>query len=228
MICAIHQPNFFPWMGYFNKIARADVFVFLNLVDYEKSGHSMQGYGNRVAIYGNDNRIMCPLVREHGHQVINTVKIKNIQWKNELLQKLKLTYCDRQHYSDVMLFVNRILSYETEYLSEFNINAIREICNILNINVEFYRQDKLNVNGSSSELLINIIKKCNCTDYIYGKGGSKYQNEDLFKDNNIELIAQNYIQPQYYQSNDVFVPGLSILDALFCCGFEKTEELVKS
>ena len=41
MICAIHQPNFFPWLGYFEKIWRADVFIFLNQVDYEKSGHSM-------------------------------------------------------------------------------------------------------------------------------------------------------------------------------------------
>ena len=55
----------FPWMGYFNKMARVDAFVFLNQVDYEKSGHSMQGYGNRVSIGDGTTRIYCPLVREH-------------------------------------------------------------------------------------------------------------------------------------------------------------------
>ena len=33
-IVAIHQPNFFPWLGFFDKIRRADVFVFLDDVSY--------------------------------------------------------------------------------------------------------------------------------------------------------------------------------------------------
>ncbi len=37
-IVAIHQPNFFPWLGYFDKIARCDHFVLLDHVQFQKTG----------------------------------------------------------------------------------------------------------------------------------------------------------------------------------------------
>ena len=39
MILAIHQPNFFPWWPYFEKIEQADMFVFLTHCEFEKNGY---------------------------------------------------------------------------------------------------------------------------------------------------------------------------------------------
>ena len=38
MRLAIHQPHYLPWLGYLAKWASADVFVFLDTVQYEKNG----------------------------------------------------------------------------------------------------------------------------------------------------------------------------------------------
>ena len=46
-VVAIHQPNFFPWLGYFDKIARSDVFIFLDDVQFPKTGGV---WSNRVKI----------------------------------------------------------------------------------------------------------------------------------------------------------------------------------
>ena len=35
---AIHQPHYLPWLGYLAKWAAADVFVFLDTVQYTKNG----------------------------------------------------------------------------------------------------------------------------------------------------------------------------------------------
>ena len=50
MIVAIHQPNFFPWLGFFDKIARADVFCLLDNVQFPKTGGT---WINRVQLWIN-------------------------------------------------------------------------------------------------------------------------------------------------------------------------------
>ena len=45
-IVAIHQPNYLPWLGYFHKIAAADIFVFLDDVPFSKGS-----YINRVKTF---------------------------------------------------------------------------------------------------------------------------------------------------------------------------------
>ncbi|MEI6188212.1 MAG: WbqC family protein, partial [Alphaproteobacteria bacterium] len=76
-ICAIHQPNFLPWLPYFDKISKADTFIFLDEVDYPKSGNSMGSWCNRVKILMNKDEIWfsIPVIRQSGIQKIKTVEI---------------------------------------------------------------------------------------------------------------------------------------------------------
>ena len=36
-ILAAHQPQYLPWLGFFDKIAQADVFVLLDNVQFKKN-----------------------------------------------------------------------------------------------------------------------------------------------------------------------------------------------
>src|SRR5438128_11507779 len=38
VLVAIHQPHYLPWLRYFAKIARSDLFIVLDDVQYEKNG----------------------------------------------------------------------------------------------------------------------------------------------------------------------------------------------
>jgi hypothetical protein len=40
---AIHQPNHLPWLGFFQKIAVADIFVFLDDVQFSKNSYIDRG-----------------------------------------------------------------------------------------------------------------------------------------------------------------------------------------
>ena len=43
MIVGIHQPNFFPWLGFFDKMAHCDVFILLDNVQFIKRRISESG-----------------------------------------------------------------------------------------------------------------------------------------------------------------------------------------
>ena len=47
MIIAIHQPNFCPWLSFFDKMNKADVFVLMINAQYEKNG-----WQNRCEVWG--------------------------------------------------------------------------------------------------------------------------------------------------------------------------------
>ncbi len=229
MICSIHQPNFFPWLGYFDKIARADVFVFLNQVDYEKSGHSMQCYTNRVGILRNEKPtwIHCPVVREHGPQAIYEVKINNeLKWRDTLKDRINESYKTALYYKDMEEFIFALVDYETDYLSEYNIHNLEQLVKLLELKTKLVRQDMFHTTTHSTELLIELTKRTNCDAYLYGGGGIKYQNNELFIEQGINLISQNFEFPVYQQISQSFVSGLSILDTLFHCGVEKTKEML--
>ena len=231
MICAIHQPNFFPWLGYFNKIATVDVFVFLNQVDYDKSGHSMQCYTNRVGILKNGKAVWihCPVIREHGKQPIHKVRINNVLgWREELKKTIKDCYWSTDYYDVVSNYVFGLIDYETDYISEYNIYIILELAKKLDIKVKLVRQEQFQTLEHSTKLLIELIKANQCDSYLYGGGGMKYQQNELFEEHGIKLFSQNYQFPQYEQISQPFVQGLSILDTLFHCGFEGTKKLLYS
>lgn len=229
MICTIHQPNFFPWMGYFNKIARADIFIFLNQVDYEKSGHSMQCYTNRVGILKNEKAswIRCPVIREHGPQPIHTVRINDtLDWRNDLKKTIRECYQTTKYYNTISGYIFALIDYKTEYVSEYNMYIVSELAKQLELKAKLVRQDQFHIKGHSTKLLIELIKASQCDSYLYGSGGKKYQQNEIFGEQGIKLIYQDFRTPYYEQVSSTFVPGLSILDTLFHCGFERTRNLL--
>ncbi len=230
MICAIHQPNFFPWLGYFNKIAKTDIFVFLNQVDYEKSGHSMQCYTNRVAINRNGvaDWIHCPVIREHGAQSICKVKINNKEdWRTKVKNKLEISYKNAKYYKEYRAYIWSLIDRNDNFIADYNMNIIKDLILKLELSAKVIQQDEITTESHSTRLLIEITKAVNCNRYMCGKGGNKYQKEELFKENNIELIQQNFIHPHYNQGSLEFIEGLSILDAIFYCGLEETKKLIR-
>src|SRR5665213_2971606 len=88
---AIHQPNLYPWLGYFNKIAQADVFVFLDDVQIQKTGAS---YTNRVSIAldGRAHPVTAPIRREAGLWTIADTRFSDEGWRARTIKTLQGAY----------------------------------------------------------------------------------------------------------------------------------------
>ncbi len=232
MLVAIHQPNFFPWLGYFNKILRVDLFVIMDDVAYPKSGNSMGSYTNRVKllIQNQPNWISCPVMREHGIQIIKNIQInKSLDWPGKVIKIIEQNYKKAPYFEEIWSWLQAMLERDTTQLSQLNTANIIEICNKLAIQKPLVIQSELTTKESSTDLLIEIIRKVGGTAYLCGEGAAKYQEDNKFESAGITLVRQNYKHPQYDQKGvPEFVPGLSIIDALMHCGFEGTRELLNT
>lgn len=217
-VCGIHQPTFFPWLGYFDKIRRSDVFVFLDRVHYQKSGSSMNSWCNRVRINTNGAAtwMSCPVVREHGPQIIDTVRIDETKrpWRDEIRKTLEINYKRSAHFQEAFALVDELLRYETALIADFNMNAIRAIARRLGCEAEFVRQSELPaIDAAGSDRLAHICRAVGADTYMSGDGAGTYQDTSAFSDTGVHLIFQNF-EPQPYGRPERYMPGLSVIDYL--------------
>jgi len=218
-ICAIHQPNFFPWLPYFDKIAMADIFIFLDVVAYPKSGNSMGSWCNRVKISMHEQDIWfsCPVIRESGPQLIKHVKINNRLLNVEkILKTLKSAYGKKENYKKLNEIVsNSFLNSNWDLLADFNIYLIKKISELLGLKTTFIRQSDLNLSYlTSNEMLIDLCSQVKANEYLCGLGAKNYMMDKIFQQNGINVKYQN-LDFKYKNYN------LSILNYLFEAEKEK-------
>mgnify|MGYP001193410364 CR=1 FL=1 len=228
MQISIHQPNYFPWLGYFYKIINSDIFVFLDNVQYSKGS-----YTNRTKLSINDSIkwITLPIKYKFGTN-INNIEVLNNKWKLEHLNKLHFYYSKSKFYKEIWPLANSIYMNNKEIkLSEINIFFIKKIIEYFEINVKLYKSSEILIktNLYGDDRLIELIKNISGVDtYISGNGALDYQSEEKFNLHNIKVKYTPKAFSSYNQQGNInFIPGLSILDCLFNIGKKDTLKLLQ-
>jgi hypothetical protein len=212
---AIHQPNYVPWLGYFAKMASADVFVFLD--DAQMPGG--QSYVSRVQIRrGEGGQWLTVPVRRIFGEPINSVWFADKKWPRKHIATLQATYSRCPFFSSIMDLILPIYEAPSEHLAAFNIRLISALASYVELFPRFFLSSQIGTQAIGTKRLIDIVARLGGTTYICGEGGTKYQDPELFKSSGIELDIRVYRPIRYQQIHGDFVPGLSILDALFHLG----------
>lgn len=216
-LVAIHQPNFFPWLGYFDKIRRADAFIFLDQVDYPRAGSGGMGsWVNRVriAIQGEARWITCPARRVPLGSPIGAVRIDDAQpWRSKILRTLDANYRRAPAFDAAMSVLSPLIETPEDNLATFNMHAIRTIATHLGIATRFVRQSELDHAGAATDLLISLVRAAGGDAYLAGGGAAGYQQDDKFGEAGVGLVMQQFT-PQPYGDPARFLPGLSVIDYL--------------
>lgn len=228
---AIHQPNFFPWLGFFDKICRADVFVLLDDVQYQKTGGT---WSNRVKVLinGEGRWLTAPLDRAfHGTRCINQLAYTSKKnWRIKIHKTLQSAYGRAPFYAESMDILGPLIDYPAENVAEYNIHAIISLSKVLGIqNNVFIKSSDIPTSGVATQRLVEIIRHVNGSHYLCGGGAGGYQENSEFGKRGIALVYQNYVGKQYRQlGRDEFVYGLSIIDALSNIGLSGVSALISS
>jgi hypothetical protein len=228
-VVAIHQPNFFPWLGYFDKIVRSDRFVFLDDVQIQKTGG---GWANRVKILiaGVPKWVTAPIDRNYhgGRKISETRFASNTSWRTSIFRTIQVHYKNAPYYGYGCELIESLLMNPEENLAAYNTSVILSIADELGISRSKFRwSSRLDHSGQSNELLVSIVKNVGGNAYMCGGGADGYQDQSFFDAASIHLINQNYKTAYYPQfGGSEFVPGLSIIDAFMNLGGEGTRHLL--
>jgi len=222
MLIAIHQPQYLPWLGYLDKIDKADVFVILDNVQYKKNEWQNR---NRIKTAQGCQWITVPVLYRFPEK-INEVRINNKEnWSRKHLQALITNYSNSTFFGNYRSFFDDIFSHNWNRLVDINIEIIKFLISTLDLKTKLVIASDLKLREEPTERLVDICKILDGNKYMAGKDGNKYMNLELFEEEGIEVIFQDFKHPVYHQLFGDFEPYMSAIDLLFNYGDNSLEIL---
>lgn len=215
-IVTIHQPNYIPYLGFFDKMKKADIFVILDNVQFVRTGKFAWQHRQKIRTKEGVMWLTIPVKRKFKTN-INKVQIANQDWQIKHWNAIKTNYGSSKYWNDYSAELEKFYQAKYNLLVDITIPLIEWITDRFNIKTKIELASKIVQNEflSSTDLLIEIINKLNGDTYISGKFGVEYLEKAKFTDNNINLIIQDFNHPIYKQKLLGFVPNLSSIDYLF-------------
>lgn len=215
MRVAIHQPNFCPWLGFFEKVRQADQLVLLDDVQFIKRGFIQR---NAIKTPQGKQWLGVPVITKGRYlQQIREVEInQENRWQEKAVQTLQHAYAGAPAFSTHVDAVQQILKAEFDLLIDLNCQLLDLFFETLGIRIPVIRASALpSVEGTGTERLIRICQAVGAKEYVSGAGGRNYQDEEAFEEAGVQLTYAAFAHPVYPQRFGPFVPNLSVLDYLF-------------
>jgi hypothetical protein len=224
----ILQPGYLPWLGFFEQIYKADIFVIYDDVQYDKNSWRNR---NRIKTPQGLMWVTVPVLMKFGERLpVNRIAIDNkADWRKKHLLSIKYNYAKAPFYKDCIGIFEEAYGRGWEYLIDIDMFFIYKI-------VEYLGMDKnkivlastLNIEGDRIGRLVNICRYFNADIFYEGAAGKDYLSEKDFAEHGIRLEFQDYKHPVYKQLYGEFVPQLSIVDLLFNHGKESLGILINN
>lgn len=213
MIVAVHQPQYLPWLGYFDKMAKADVFCYLDNVQYKKNEWQNR---NRIKTAGGWQWLTVPVTYRFP-QKINQVGIDlKTSWGKKHIQALATNYRRAPFFDPYMAIFDSVFQSEREHLSELNIVLAEELRRALGIETKTVVASDLSaLREDPTDRLIDICRRLGADTYLAGQGGAGYMDLARFDESGIRVEFQIFEHPIYPQLYGDFVSCLSVVDLLF-------------
>tara|TARA_B100001245_G_scaffold72053_1_gene51004 strand:- start:176 stop:880 length:705 start_codon:yes stop_codon:yes gene_type:complete len=226
MIVAIHQPEYLPWLGFFKKMMNAELFVFLDDVQFRK-----KGWQNRNRIRINDGTALLSIpVHTHSYPKINEVTIDNEKnWSIRHKKSILYNYARAPYFDEIKDFIESIFEKKFQYLVDLNTEIIKFIMNELEIKSKIVFSSELEISKKGSDRVLDICKAVDADHYITGTfwAESNLRVEE-FKKSNIDIEFQKFQHPIYKQIHGEFIPEMSIIDLLFNEGRKEAKKILQN
>lgn len=213
----VSQPMFLPWIGLFEQIRLADVFVHYDDVQLPQG----RSFMSRVQVKGANGSfwMTAPIDRKRsGHLISECQYVDDAKWRAGHLLTLKHNYARAPAFAIMYRLAEEIYAYSGSDLAGFNQNAIEVLASFLGLSKRFERSSALSIGGSSSQRLIDICHHFGASTYVTGHGAMRYLDHAAFESVGIRVEYMDYVKQPYPQLHGEFTPFVTVLDAIANCG----------
>jgi len=217
-VVAIHQPQYLPWLGYFDKLDRCDVFCLLDTVQYKKNEFQNR---NRIKTTDGWQWLTVPVTYRFPQRIEEVGVNQTVDWQRKHLQALKTNYGKAPYFGTYFASFEDFYQKPYELLVDVNVACIRLLMELLGLERKLILSSSLTVDTEDPTLrLVEICRALEGNAYLSGRDGAKYMDVHMFASNQINILFQDFKHPQYPQCYGPFEPNMSVVDLLFNCGPE--------
>jgi hypothetical protein len=219
------QPGYLPWLGFFDQLRRADVFVYYDDVQYDKHGWRNR---NRIKTQSGPVWLTVP-VRHSGagpQRLLDVLIDQRTPWARKHLETIRQAYSRAPFLRRYVPGLEALFHAGWERLVDLDIACVDLMAEWLGIRPRVERASALAISGERSERLLNICRHFGATTYLSGDAAQTYLDVALFERHQIRVEWQRFRHPTYPQLHGDFVPFLSALDLLLNCGDDSARVLI--
>jgi len=238
---AIHQPNHWPFLGFFHKIACADEFIILDTAQFSDGDFhhrnrirnaNPQGYIWLTIPIGKQRRPLNEI------QIRNDIQIKKIPWNEYHRTMIDRLYHSAPEYGRHQEFLDYLYAQEWKHLVDLNLAIIDYLLGVFHIHTPCVKSSSLSIEPDSdggtaggsvdrevpalsvqpgikrhaTQNLVAYCQKVGADTYLSGAGGRNYLDLSLFEDAGITVEFQEFVHPVYPQTLSPFMKNLAALD----------------
>lgn len=226
MKCAIMQPHYLPWPGYFNLMSKVDKYIFLDDVQFSKNSWQSR---NQIIINNHKKWITIPTKKSSLKTNINNKLIDfSKNWQLKQSKTIIQAYSKHSYIKDLEELMNFCNTIKLLNLSDYNIEIIKFLSFKLNIKVEFIKSSVFNSKKERTYRVIEILEKIKASEYLSPIGAKDYLEQDKFNEiTKVKLKFNNFQSMPYVQKKfKSFLPNLSIIDLIANLGWTEATRYV--
>jgi len=221
----IHQPDFLPYLGFFHRLLSADLYIVFDNVQFLRRGWH---HRDKIKTINGEKWLTVGIKKAPQNTKIHDIYLAKDNWKTKHLEMIKNSYKKAAYYQEIYPYIQELYSKEFDKMVDFNMASIQMLMKMFDIHINIELASKHSFSSTANELLVDLLKVVNATEYLSGIGAKDYFDNKPFDEADIKVIWQNFEHPVYPQLHGNFIPYLSSIDLLFNCGIDKSRKILRS
>jgi len=217
MRLGLHQPYFFPYLGYYQLLFGVDRFVAYDDVAWIKGGWI---HRNRLRSQAGPAWFTIPTRGASSRAPLDTVKVAEGSWREKMLRTFEQSYARAPFRQPVLTMVRSVVATPSPFVADIAVASLTAVRDYLGFTTPIHRaRNRYQPSAArGQDRVISICRAERATEYLNATGGSALYDRQAFERAGIAL--------RFVHTGNPSESALSIVDTLMHNSIEQVRAMV--